>query len=116
MAKKLLLVDLDGTLAKQEEGQPFTEIGEPLPNARKAMILLSKHFKLTCFTVRPPDLAASWLRRWGFPEMEVTAVKRSGLLIDDKAINFPGIWTDELITKLKFFKPHWQTHDEADSN
>lgn len=107
MAKKLLLVDFDGTLAKYEPTQLFTDLGEPLPHARKAMILLSRTFHLVCFTTRPSELVESWLRRWGFPTMDVTNIKKPGVIIDDRAITFKGQWTDELLNQIKIFEPHW---------
>jgi len=113
MVKKTLLVDFDATLSNYTGWQGLTHLDEPLDKARKAMIILSREFKLVCFTTRAiesPELVEQWLRRWGFPVMEVTATKKPAhLIIDDRALTFPGKWSDEFLQSIRDFKPHWQT-------
>lgn len=111
--KKTLLIDFDGTLSDYKGWRGLTELDPPLEHARKAMILLSREFKLICFTTRATEgaeLIEAWLRKWAFPPMEVTAEKKPcHLLIDDRAITFKGVWNDELLAEIRQFVPHWQT-------
>jgi hypothetical protein len=115
--KKTLLVDFDGTLSDYHGWKGLTEVGPPLPKARKAMILLARKFKLVCFTTRSAEVVEPWLRAHGFPEMEVTNVKKPAhLIVDDRALRFNGEWTDELLREIEDFAPHWEsTHSPHSS-
>ena len=113
MARKTLLIDFDGTLSDYLGWKGPDQLDPPLPQARHAMCLLSREFKLVCFTTRqPPELVEKWLRQHAFPEMEVTNIKKPAhLIIDDRALTFEGAWTDELLERIKNFKPHWEGGD-----
>jgi len=117
--KKTLLIDFDGTMSAYTGWKGLTELDPPLLNARKALILLSRDFKLVCFTTRAigtPDLIEQWLRRNGFPPMEVTAVKKPcHLMIDDRAITFKGEWTDQLLADIRAFQPYWEPSKSCSS-
>lgn len=110
MSKKTLLIDFDGTLSEYHGWRGLTEVGPPLPQARKACILLARTFKLICFTTRAPEVVEPWLRQHGFPEMEVTNVKKPAhVIVDDRVVLFEGQWTDELLRKITDFAPHWES-------
>ncbi len=110
--KKTLLIDFDGVMSAYTGWKGLTELDPPLDKARKAMILLARTYKLVCFTTRAIETTThieAWLRKYGFPDMEVTAQKKPcHLLIDDRAICFRGEWTDELIQQIKDFKTYWE--------
>jgi len=109
VSKQTLLIDFDGTLAKYDGWKGLEVLGDPLEKARHAMLILSKHYKLICFTTRLGDFVEPWLRRHGFPEMEVTNIKKPAhLIIDDRALRFDGQWTDELIEQIRNFEPWWK--------
>ncbi len=107
--KKLLLLDFDGVLSefdgKFEEGIA----GKPLPNARKAVFLLLRDYRLKVFTTRDPKLVKGWLAEFGFPSLDVTDVKEPcSIHIDDRAICFEGVWNDQLLNQIKQFTPWWK--------
>lgn len=115
MSKKTLLIDFDGTLSQYKGWRGLEQLDPPLDKARKAMIILSRDFKLICFSTRPAELIEPWLVAHAFPPMEVTNIKKPAhLIIDDRALTFKGEWTDELLQEIKSFKPHWEIK-ESDS-
>lgn len=113
--KKTLLVDFDGTIAKYFGWVPNeTNIQrEPTEGARRALYILSNDFELVCFTTRDPAPVREWLSRYGFPKMRVTNVKEPAFLIlDDRGLLFEGVWTDELLSKIRNFQPWWFKRSE----
>lgn len=113
--KKTLLVDFDGVLHDYHGWTGELPIGPPIAKARAAMHRLETTYRLVCFTTRPTAPTESWLRHYGFPPMKVTNVKEPAhVIIDDRAITFLGVWSDELITQITSFRPHWESA-ESDS-
>lgn len=111
-SKKTILVDFDGVLHdyKGWVGPEERFLNPPIEKARHACHILSRDYRLVCFTTRPVEMAARWLRHYGFPEMRVTNMKEPAfLIIDDRAICFEGQWTDEFLARIKSFEPHWQS-------
>jgi hypothetical protein len=122
MSKQRLLIDADGTLFQYDGWKGSDVWGAPLPNARAAMMLLSRNYELVCFCSRLtqyPECLESLqkhLARHGFPHMKVTNKKDSAhLCIDDRAIQFTGEWNDDLLTKIKSFQPWWKATGSAQS-
>jgi hypothetical protein len=107
--KKTLLLDFDGVLAHYEGWKGEAELGPPLPAARAACFALAKHFKLICFTTRSATTVQPWLTTYGFSCIEgVTNIKIPALLqIDDRAIEFRGVWDDALLERIKQWRPWW---------
>lgn len=112
--KQTLALDFDGVLHNYT-GWNGGVLGEPLTNARHACKLLARHFKLVCFTAREnTGEVADWLRRHGFPLMEVTREKGPYfLLVDDRALLFEGLWTDALLNRILHFQPYWHAQQSA---
>lgn len=109
MARKTLLIDFDGVL-HQYTGEFTPNLNPPLPQARAACCILAKKYRLVCFTSRPVEQVEPWLSRWAFPKMLVTNEKLPAfLIIDDRAICFQGVWTDNFIKSIAAFQPHWKT-------
>lgn len=114
MSKPTLLLDFDGVLHNYNGEYAPEGLAEPLENARHACLLLERDFRLICFTSRPSIWVEPWLRRHGFPKMPVTNVKIAAFaIIDDRAITFPGQWTDEFIASVKGFRPHWKLNPHS---
>lgn len=108
-SKPTLLLDFDGVL-HQYTGEWSPILNAPITHARRSCLLLSRHFRLVCFTTRKPSEDVSmWLHRHGFPPMEVTDRKvPAHAIIDDRGICFPGMWTDAFIKSIVDFHPHWR--------
>src|SRR6266850_1313504 len=106
--RKTILIDFDGVLHSYD-GEFSSQLGPPVEKSRHACVLLSRKFKLVCFTSRLLEQVEPWLKRYAFPDMLVTNEKLPAfLIIDDRAITFKGAWTDEFLEEVKQFKPHWQ--------
>lgn len=114
--KRNLYIDLDGTLAEVVPKLDWDEtfVGPPIKNARTGCHLLSRHFRLVCFTARTrKDIVENWLRRHGFPDMPVTNVKGPvSVLLDDRAVPFTGEWDQDLIERLVTFTPFWDSKSD----
>lgn len=106
--RQTLLIDFDGVLHDYHGWTGPDPVGIPIEKARHAMHHLASTYRLVCFTTRPAEQTRRWLLRYGFPEMKVTNMKEPAfLIIDDRAITFPGTWTDELLSRITSFSPHW---------
>lgn len=114
-SKKTLLIDFDGVLAEYKGWAEPEVLGEPLPGARAACFSLAKHYKLLCFTTRDRHFVEPWLAAHGFTCIEgVTNIKIPAFLqIDDRAVKFKG-WNDDLLSRVKSFKPWWEEETHAD--
>lgn len=107
--RQTLLIDFDGVLHNYKGWEGELSLHNPIPNARKALYLLVDKYRLICFTTRKAEIVTAWLKLHGFPEMKVTNIKEPAfLIIDDRALTFKGEWTEELMTQIKTFKPHWK--------
>ena len=84
-------------------------IAGPIPGAREAVgKLLAAGHTVVVFSTRPRPTVVEWLATHGFPALEVTDVKRPFfVIVDDRAVNFQGTWTPELVEQIKNFKPYW---------
>lgn len=114
MSRQTLLIDFDGTLHEyhgwdNKVGPEERMLNPPLENARHACHILSRDYRLVCFTTRPVEMVERWLRTWGFPSMKVTNYKEPAhAIIDDRAIQFTGAWTEDLLRQIRDFQPHWR--------
>lgn len=110
--RQTLLIDFDGVLHSYTGWTGPIPTGPPIDKARAALLLLSKTYRIVIFTTRPAEQTKDWLRRYGFPDLKVTNIKEPAhLIIDDRAITFPGTWSDELLSRITSFNPHW--HQDA---
>lgn len=120
MTKQTLQIDFDGTLAKFDgKWRPPDQIGEVLPNARTAMWILSKQYRLICFTARfteHHEYVDRWLKKHGFPPMIITNKKdpNAHLTIDDRALTFTGVWDQGIINRIREFRPWWKDVQQSD--
>lgn len=116
-SKPTLLLDFDGVL-HQHDGTWSPLLSAPITHARRSCLLLTRQFRLVCFTTRKPtEDVENWLKRHAFPPMEVTDRKiPAHAYVDDKGICFPGMWSDAFIKAIVEFKPYWRTPGEPTSS
>ena len=101
MAKPLLALDFDGVLCDYHSGwQGPHKLGEPVAGAAEFVRQATMVFNVVVFSARArhddavPAMKA-WLRRYGVPDVPITAIKPPAFLsIDDRAICFDGTFPD----------------------
>ena len=87
--KENLAIDLDNTLADYSKGWVGpTKIGDPLENAKEALDILHKHFRIIIFSVRNEskpghEAIVEWLKKHKMPYDAITSTKPPALLVDD---------------------------------
>lgn len=108
--RQTLLIDFDGVLHDYHGWTGPKAQGPPIKQARAAMHQLSRAYRLVCFSTRPAEEVSLWLHHYGFPEMKVTNKKEPAhLIIDDRAIQFEGVWDSQFISRITSFSPHWSS-------
>jgi hypothetical protein len=101
--RKVIAVDFDGTINMSEKpaGRDMQwylddETDYPVSGAREWVLELCQHFTVvihTCRAIDPDGKEAvkAWLKRWGFPELEVTPIKPIAVrYVDDRGYHFTG--------------------------
>lgn len=94
----IIAIDFDGVLITHPHSLSFSDclrFGKPTKNSVEVLNYLSKFHELYVLTSRTEhDRIKDWLWDWGFPEMEVTNVKKpASVYVDDRALRFTN-WTD----------------------
>lgn len=93
-----IAIDFDGVICKRE-GIPTIrswDNAEPMEGALDAINLLIKQGKkVWVFTSNPePEKVKKWLDSYGFPELEITNIKKPAhVYIDDRGLRFTN-WQD----------------------
>lgn len=109
-----IALDFDGVLHRYTGWNGPVPTGEPIPGALEACVELMKKFQLVIFTTRDAEKTSFWLRKHGFPALEVTNTKPICiLLVDDRAVTFDGEWTHQFLDRIKDFRAYWDPKDES---
>lgn len=98
VSKSRIAIDFDGVIHSYSSGWVPNEIPDPpVPGALQAVLRYLEHgidvVVHTCRALEPEGLLATqaWLKKHGFPELEVTAVKpHANVYLDDRALHFHG--------------------------
>jgi hypothetical protein len=118
MDKPILALDFDGVLHSYTSGwQGYEVISDPpVPGAREFVRAAAVDFAVVIVSSRANSYAGTaaiheWLRRYGFPELHVTAVKPAAFVaLDDRALQFVGVWP--ALDELRTFQP-WTARPPA---
>lgn len=112
--KKTLAVDFDGVLHMYTTPIAANEQhlvhDDPVPGAKEWLEEMTKHFHVVIYTARHLskgglEAAKAWMKKWGFPELEVTGVKPGAVrYIDDRGYHFTGD-NFPTVEEIKNFKP-----------
>lgn len=97
--KLVLAIDFDGVLHNPLDREPGYKMGKPIAGAHAAVwALANEGHTLIVHTTRATDKKWSetpkrhvelWLEYFGFPRMQVTAVKpNADVFLDDRAVRF----------------------------
>lgn len=104
----ILAIDFDGVIHDPQDREPGYRMGKPVPGAKEALEgLLTAGHGIIVHSVKAHSpwgqrAIYDWLRYFGFPDVDITAIKPDAdAYIDDKAIRFQD-WpmTLELVTAL----------------
>lgn len=108
--RKTIAIDFDGVLHKYSGWDGGTPKGLSFDMAREACKRLSQNYRLVLFTTRTKEQVEDWLKANGFDMFaQVTNEKVPWVcLLDDRVIQFKGVWDHELIEALEKFKAHWE--------
>lgn len=109
--KKLISIDLDGVLNTYHGNYDTVAISPPREGVHEFLKNLSRKFTIDIFTARDSELVWNWLKEHELYKFinNVTNVKskNSTVILDDRAINFDGNFS-EAYRKILVFKPHWK--------
>lgn len=105
--KRTIAVDFDGVLHEYNGYQNGLIQGAQAGAWEAVKHLRQQGHTVVVFTTRSADLVARWLKDHGFPELEVSNVKRPfWAIVDDRAIRFDGNW-ERTLAELEDFEPFW---------
>jgi hypothetical protein len=112
--KKTLAVDFDGVLHMYttpiEVGEQHLVHDDPVPGAKEWLEEMTQHFHVVIYTARHLskgglEAAKTWMKKWGFPDLEVTGTKPGAVMyVDDRAWLFDGK-NFPTVEEIKNFKP-----------
>jgi len=126
MAVSCVGIDFDGVIHRYSgyKGNRLEDLDEPMPGIKKFIeTLIAQGIRVKVFTARGTktgeetrDSVRRWLKKYGFPELEVTNIKHADidLIIDDRAIQFrPHLVEDDeeigyFVERVKTFQPYWK--------
>ena len=100
--ENIVSIDFDGVLAQYEGWKGADIVGEPIKGAKDFILSLIKSgYKPLIFSTRQPKLISNWLKKFDFPDIEISNIKRpSTVYIDDRCVKFDGDFT-KLVSDLK---------------
>lgn len=107
--EKTIAIDFDATIHKYK-GWNEGKLDAPIDGAMEGIEkLIRRGFKVVIFTTRDADTVKLWMHQYGFPELEVTAVKPPAVAyLDDRAVLFTGRWTTQLVDEVSRFRAYWE--------
>lgn len=114
LAGKTVALDFDGVLHSYTSGWTgYEPTDPPVPGAKEAVeALLAAGAEVVVFSTRADtqegaEATAAWLAQYGFPEVQVTAMKPKAVAyIDDRAVSFRGDWDDALAQANELVELH----------
>ena len=108
--QKSIAIDFDGVL-NNYSGYDGDNLGTPREGAKEFLMELSKEYNIVIYSARRYTKIIRWLNKYNLQEYicNVTGYKPKNVVcfIDDRGITFNGNY-QEILDKLKSFKPYWQ--------
>jgi hypothetical protein len=121
--KPIILVDFDGVIHSYRSGWKGVNVipDPPVTGALIWLMGLTDKFDVRIFSARCNDTAGiaamiSWFREWGLSDDSIARLKfepgkpSAYLIIDDRAVQFPGHFDDLTPGSLFRFKPWYYAH------
>lgn len=112
MAKQTVIFDFDGVIHSYQSGwQAATIIPDPpVPGIIEAIKEIRRHYRVVvvssrCYQAGGIEAIECWLKKYDIKVDDITDEKPPAVvIIDDRAITFDGR-SEELLEKIKAFKP-----------
>ncbi len=110
--ESIVSIDFDGVLSQYNGWQGEDVTGKPIEGAKEFILsLINSGYKPIVFTTRKPVLILNWLKKFGFPDIEVTNTKHPSLVyIDDRCVKFDGDFS-KLVSNLEDYDVYWRKKD-----
>lgn len=110
--EKIVSIDFDGVLSRYNGFQGENITGKPIDGAKEFILnLIDSGYKPIVFTTRKPKLISNWLKKFNFPDIEVTNTKYpSSVYIDDRCVKFDGNYS-KLVNDLREYDVYWRKKD-----
>ena len=110
--ENIVSIDFDGVLSQYDGWQGEDVTGKPIDGAKEFILsLIDSDYKPVVFTTRKPVLISNWLKKFGFPDIEVTNTKYPSLVyIDDRCVKFDGDFS-KLVDNLGDYDVYWRKKD-----
>lgn len=114
MSKQTIILDFDGVIHSYGsgwQGSPEIIKDPPVPNVNEAIQELRKNYRVVVLSSRchqKGGIAAikKYLKKYDIEVDDVVRDKVPAVVfVDDRAINFDGTWDQEMIEKIRNFKP-----------
>lgn len=90
------LIDFDGVIHQYSKGwHDGTAYDPPMPDALEGLQRIENYgYHIVIFSTRDAEQIRQWLALYGFPDYEITNIKRPAtFILDDRAIRFHN-WAD----------------------
>lgn len=110
--ERIVSIDFDGVLAQYDGWKGEEVTGEPIEGAKEFILrLIEAGYQPVVFTSRKPAIISDWLKKFDFPDIEVTNIKYPSLVyIDDRCVKFDGDFS-QLTDDLKEYDVYWRKKD-----
>ena len=110
--ENIVSIDFDGVLSKYNGWKGEDILGKPIDGAKEFISnLIKSGYKPVVFTTRKSEPISKWLKKFGFPDIEVSNFKYPSVVyIDDRCVKFDGDFS-KLVDDLKKYDVYWRKKD-----
>jgi hypothetical protein len=78
------------------------------------VVVRARNCEVVVYTTREQSVVSKWLKENGFPPLPIYNEKPlAHVYVDDRALQFRGVWTDECVEAAITFKTYWEKAKEA---
>ena len=121
MSKQTIILDFDGVIHSYSsgwQGSPEIINDPPVDNVREAIQELRKDYRVVVLSSRSHQEGGipamkKWLKKYNIEVDDVVRNKvPATVYVDDRAINFDGVWDKHMIDRIKEFRPWTKKNKE----
>ena len=121
MSKQTIILDFDGVIHSYSsgwQGSPEIINDPPVDNVRESIQELRKDYRVVVLSSRSHQEGGipamkKWLKKYNIEVDDVVRNKvPATVYVDDRAINFDGVWDKHMIDRIKEFRPWTKKNKE----